>query len=242
KKNKIILIINDDFISTFGKIFKNYAGSIQKETCQISNRILTVSTYLQRQLGDDCKPELFLPWSNSTYKKPIGGVKRDTLLLWGYINQKIDFNLINNMAKQLGKADKNLRILIVGPVHRVEQEMDHLCKGYANVETLPATSLNELPIDRCFGAIIPYKSGIPWNDAIMLPNKALHLLSRGMPLLISGMPEFIKAQFIFRIDTDSTVGTVLEIRDKFSQFQSDIESFVKCNSAKKRLEQFMNIT
>ena len=73
------------------------------------------------------------------------------------------------------------------------------------IECHPATDVDDLSLDNVFAAIIPYRSGVAENDAIVVPNKALQLFARGIPLAITGMPGFIRLPFVFRLGNGAPI-------------------------------------
>jgi hypothetical protein len=239
-RNRIITIINDDYLARalFGHV--QPLETALRLTCQSSDRVLTVSAPLQRQLARFCAPELFLPWADQPYRAPAVGAVRDTLLFWGFLNRKIDFVFVSALAAALAASASGIRLLFVGPVESHQREVDAL-RAIPGVELRPSSSLDALPLERVFGGFIPYRGGDPELDAITWPNKALPLLSRGLPLVIRGMPEFFAAPFVFRLENGTTVADVEAIRARFDDLQPAIAEFVARNDARARLEQFLRL-
>lgn len=240
-RQRLITMINDDFVSTALFGFTAPLRWALARTCRDSDRVLTVSAPLQEQLSQYCRAELFLPWADRPYSAPDAGAARNTLLFWGFINKKLDFELLRALSEQFAGTRPDLRLMLVGPVeHGVDGELDSL-RARSNVEVLPATSLDRLPLQQVLAALIPYRSGVADIDAIALPNKALQLLARGLPLLIAGMPRFISKPFVFRLENGPAPAVVARIASRFSELQTDIREFVADNSERARLTQFLQL-
>lgn len=238
--NKLITIINDEFVSKALPGSQSVLAWAQKETCKKSDAVLTVSTPLAQSLSTYCMPRLFLPWADSKYQPPVKNSNRYILLFWGYINARLDFELIKIWAEQLLKDDYNEQFLFVGPISsNVKKQVQEL-DTYSNINFLPPSALNELPMENILAAIIPYRYGDRQIEVITISNKALQLLAHGIPLIISGMPNFIKETFVFGSERD-ICSLVAEIKDNFNRLQGEIADFVEKNTSEKRLEQFMNL-
>lgn len=238
----IVTIINDDFVN--GAVWGSRAASRDAlaRTCRSSHRVLTVSAPLQRSLAPYVEAELFLPWATSAFDAPRTDQPRDTLLFWGFINYKLDFDLLNRAASTLRRQAPGLKILLAGPREgRVDRALATLIAA-GNVEIAPPTELEHLPLARTLAALIPYRTGSPDIDAIMLPNKALQLLSRGLPLMIAGMPDFIKAPFVFRFQASTAASVAKEIAGQYTQLQPFIRAFVEENGPQSRLSQLLAAT
>jgi hypothetical protein len=238
-KNRIITVINDDFVS--GALF-GYTRPLLRaleRTCSSSDRVLTVSVPLQRQLSNFCQPELFFPWADCAYHKPERCTKRDTLLFWGYINDRIDFQTVCHMADILAVERSHIRLLFSGPTAKGSGYEVELLRARSNIEILPAAELDDLPVSRVLAGLIPYRSNVPSLDVITLPNKALQFLARGLPLLITGMPHFIRKPFVIRFDIDTVVSTIDALSFRFEYLQTIIEEFVSDNGPSARLVQFI---
>jgi hypothetical protein len=239
-RQRLVTMINDDFVSTALFGFEWPLRWALRRTCRDSDRVITVSEPLRAQLAPFCDAQLFLPWADRPYEGPVGGGSRDVLLFWGFINNKIDFPLVHGLARQLATARPDVRLMLVGPVEqRVDAQLQAL-RAHANVDVLPATPLDRLPLARVLAALIPYREGVAEIDAIALPNKALQLLARGLPLLIAGMPHFIRESFVFRLSPDPGA-LIATIAARFDLLQTDIRAFVAGNSPNARLAQFLEL-
>jgi hypothetical protein len=241
--NRIITIINDDFISDAPFGYERHLRWAMARTCSSSDRVLAVSVPLQEQLSAYCKPELFLPWADRAYRKPCHSSRRDTLLYWGYINKRVDFRLVRDFAEQAARVRPNIRFVFAGPVQ------DKLFGGVRslgsrrNIQIVPPADLEELVTDRVLAGFLPYRADRV-VDAGTLPNRALRLLAWGLPLLISGLPalpRFMKASFIVRMDASDIAQSIDTLLRQFDDMQPAIEAFVSRNGADARLRQFLEL-
>lgn len=240
--NPITTVINDDFIcvALFGYT-RPLLWALER-TCAQSDRVLTVSIPLQKQLEPYSRPELFLPWADRPYRLPARNEQRDTLLFWGYTNGRIDFDAVGAMADRLAVTRPQIHILFVGPVVESVGRQVGTLRARPNVEFRGSEKLDALPLERVLAAYIPYRAFDPEIDAITLSNKALQLLARGLPLLISalpGMPNFLDAPFVSRVDTVAPERTVDRLRSEFDSLQGPIAAFVGENGATARLRQLL---
>jgi hypothetical protein len=238
--NTLITIINDDFTCRALRRFRQPLEHALRLTCEASDHVLVVSAPLQEHLSQYCSPQLFLPWAQSPYRMPEEKRQRDTLLFWGYISRRVDHELVFRLADELRNANSPIRLLFVGPVENSECYAD-LLRSKPGIEVAPATRLEDLPLERVLAGFIPYRRDMIGMDAVMLPNKAMSQLAWGLPLLITGMPHFIKAPFVFPLEEGSALQTIRHVQEHFDDLQPSIRDFVSENSAKTRLDQFMNL-
>lgn len=237
-RNLLITIINDDFWSSALLGYEKPLKRALELTCKSSNFVLTVSKPLQKFLRSYCEPQLFLPWASYAYREPMINPKRDTLLFWGFINRKIDFQYVVDCADCLIKTNPEIRMLFVGPLE-IDDQYVQMLHSKPNIEIKPASSLDELPIDRVFSGFIPYRNNVPDIDVIAFPNKAFQLLARGLPLLIKGMPDFLRAPFVFRMEDADSMRDIRQIQGRFEELQANIREYLFQNTAQDRLKQFM---
>lgn len=240
-QNKIITVLNDDFISTAWPVAKPALTNALKITCAMSDKVLAVSTRLQEQVDSVCNPRLFLPWSDCSYCAPKPSTTRDTLFFWGYINRKIDYEFVRRLAQHLMKIHPKFKLLFVGPIETAVTSSVNSLRSEKNIHFLPASKLDQLELDQIFGSLIPYRSNDGELDAIMLPNKALQIFARGIPIFITGMPDFMRLPFVFPLRTPECGDLLLDIRNKFDSLQPDIKNFVELNRDSARLQQFLDI-
>lgn len=239
---KIVTIINDDFWS---QAIAGYEAPLKwalERTCETSDRVLTVSPSLADQLQSYCNPELFYPWADQAYDAPTKLGQRKQLLFWGYIGDRIDYERVISLADFFAAHALDFELVFVGPQREGWRPLKALAR-HPVVTLRDAIPLNALPLESVLAAFIPYRGGVKSFDAIVLPNKALQMLARGLPLIITGMPDFLDAPFVFRLhSSNSGVERLLEeVQASFDSLQPLIAEFVEANSARNRLTQFLRI-
>jgi len=239
-RQKIVTIINDDFEAVSKFPSPSHIAWALEQTCRMSNKVLAVSFPLQERLASWCNPEIFLPWTETPYILPTRKTARNTLLYWGYVDKKLDFDFVYNIASKVAKVGLNWRFLFVGPQHQSVKGSIAKLSELHNITFQDTTTLNSLPLDKIFCSIIPYWKYERSVPAISLPNKSVQLLARGLPLLVSGMPNFIRRSFIFQINEKDFVEKVEMCRMNFWYLQPKIKDFVKLNSPLARLSQLLN--
>ncbi|MBM4100497.1 MAG: glycosyltransferase family 1 protein [Planctomycetes bacterium] len=239
-RNPIITIINDDFISSAPRIAQPSLRKAQRLTCRMSDAVLTPSVALQEELAADCPAELFLPWADVNYTAPPAGIERNGLFFWGYIGRRIDFAWVERLAASLRTRMPAVKIDFFGPTQG-DAASHPLFRSYPNVRLRGSASLSDVPLDEMMGSIIPYVLGVPDVDAVVIPNKAMQLLARGLPLAITGMPRFERAPFVRRLDEGDAVRALGELRQDFDRLQGPIRDYIQGNGGEARLMQFLSI-
>lgn len=232
-------IIHDNFEAQCRLPWRGHITDALARTCRASDRVLVVSTPLQRRLSLWCKPELFLPWSVEAYREPAADMARRTdVAFWGYVDTAVDLDMVRRVAHALEARGEGGRVLLIGPTekaHRRERIIRALADA-PNIEVRERTDLDRLPLDSLLAAILPYVDSESVRS-VTLANKSMQLLARGLPLLISSMPEFVQKPFILRLDGEVPIATVLErCHAGFLGWQSDIRAFVESNSPASRLK------
>jgi hypothetical protein len=233
-------IIHDNFEAQCRLPWRGHITDALARTCRASDRVLVVSTPLQRRLSRWCNPELFLPWSVEAYRAPSPGMEpRRDLAFWGYVDTAVDLTMVRRVAAALRERGEGGRVLLIGPTekaHRRRRIVESLADE-PNVEVHDRTDLDRLPLDRLLGAILPYVDSESVRS-VTLANKSMQLLARGLPLLISSMPEFVQKPFVLRLDGEEPIASVLaRCRAGFSGWQQGIREFVEANSPASRLKQ-----
>ena len=239
--NRLITIINDDFWSRAILAYERPLKWALERTVLSSDSVLTVSLPLQNELQKICPVALFYPWADTRYKSPELASTKNTMLFWGYINNKLDFNFVSELASGLIACGSDYNLLFIGPIQCSSDSIRQITR-YENVRVLPAADLDDIDLGNVFVGLIPYRSGVKSIDVISFPNKALRILARGLPLAITGMPNFIVEPFVFRLGQglDSDIASLQSVHHQFSQLQPSIQEFVEANGPEKRLKQFLS--
>ncbi len=235
---RITTIIHDDFEAQSRLPTSRHIRWTLERTCASSDRVLAVSEPLCERLSAWCEPRLFLPWAVVPYQAPrMSAEGRRILLFWGHVDTGLDLNQVERISSSLARRGGDWRILLVGPTQtrKARGPIIRRMASLRNVEVLPACALDQLPLDSCLAALLPYRSN-GTTDAVTLANKSMQLLARGLPLMISAMPRFLQAPFVLRIDGTSGVDTVISAAQAgFVRLQPEIEAYCVSNDPASRL-------
>jgi hypothetical protein len=239
-KNQLITIINDHHWSRALFGYESPLKWALIQTIKLSDHVLAVSEPLKLELETYCSVNIFYPWASHKYIRPDGKQTKRTMLFWGYINDRLDFDYLINLASKMQTHACELNISLVGPIE-CSQNLVNKLQSYSNVNFYPPSDLREIDLTDVFLGIIPYKSGVTGIDVTSLPNKALQLLSRGIPLAIAGMPNFIEKPFVYRMTkkTGLDIKKIKEAQSDFFNIQGEIQEYVDNNDTDARLKQFM---
>jgi glycosyltransferase involved in cell wall biosynthesis len=183
----IITVINDDFVNRARPYAKREAVYCFESTLRVSDVVLVVSYPLLRQ-AREIVPDarLFLPWARTHYATPEAGLTRRDVLYWGFINDRIDWDVV------LQLLDDGQRVHFVGPIERsarAEQVLAHRNVEYHGVR--PLAELSSV-VDRCCCSILPYNVGRSKLE-VTINNRAFELLAFGLPLVYADYPELLEA-------------------------------------------------
>lgn len=238
-KNKIITVINDDFVAQAKFFGGGYAYQALTRCLSRSDSTLVVSYPLERQASVACRPHLFFPWSDSAYKDIERSEKSKSILLWAHIDGRIDFSLIDFAAERLN----SFQFWIVGPVAKNSAiDVAALEDKRKNIRVMSPHKLDELSLGDFFVSIIPYKKGIGDIEAVTMSNKSLQLMARGLPLVTYGMPYFYEHPAIKRSDSPEDFARSIEFfYQNFESVQPEIKKFVNQNGPIQRYHQLMEI-
>lgn len=233
---KIVTVINDDFVAQ-AKLFNGaHVAESLKRTCLSSDLVLVVSYPLAKQISNWCDPKLFLPWADSQYSPPSAAGDKDSVLLWAHIDGRIDFSLLKDAA--INRPE--IKFFVVGPqTSEAKLELSALAKSASNFVILEPAKLDQLPLDRFFCAVIPYKKNIGDIEAVTMSNKSLQLMARGMPLVTHGMPSFYEHKAIIKSNTSNEFMEGLDFcKNNYTDLQFSIATLIDENQLKNRFEYF----
>lgn len=240
KKNIILTVINDDFVAQAKFFSGRHVDAALKKTGRQSDAVLTVSTpLLQQSLRHTDAAMLFLPWAADYYAKPMEGSRRDSILLWAHIDQRIDLDLLEYLLS----SRPDLNIYIVGPcADKLTSKISDLSAVYTQLTILGSTKLNDLPLDKFFASIIAYKAGVGDIEAVTASNKTFQLMAKGLPLVTHGMPHFLEHPAIFKAKSYKEFSDYLHTaQENFWPLQEGIKKLIDENQSGARYETIMRI-
>ena len=236
--NRIVTIINDDFVAQSRFFSGRHAKKSLGKTCASSDVILTVSYPLMRQASEWCSPELFFPWADVEYREPALSSNRNAVLLWAHIDERVDFELV----RQAVVMRPSVIFYLVGPQSISARNEIEKFASAENVVVVPSAKLDDLPLDRFFAAIIPYKKNVADIEAVTMSNKSLQLMARGLPIVAHGMPNFYDHRAIVKAnDAGDFLAGLDYFRENFSDLQASIGNLVSDNQPQNRFSFFRSL-
>lgn len=243
QNNKIITIINDDFWCRAILGYKRPLVQVLSKTCEMSDEVLSVSYPLKDQLDVFKSSKLFLPWTNSEYTQPLFKKRRNVLLFWGYINNRLNVDYITILCKMILDNNLDIEIHFVGPIDKSAKILIKRISIFGIVKFYPQTDFKDLNTDTSLAAFVPYIDGNISDDVTTLPNKALFMLSRGLPLYVTGMPNLVDEPFVYRMgeNIESDLNSLKSPIIYDSNVQLRIKEFVNQNNAESRYMEFSAI-
>ncbi len=236
--SKVITLINDDFEAQAKPWMKNAIKSQLAATCVDSDAVLTVSIPLLNKLKEYTNNvELFFPWCDELYQKPNVSHSRDIVIYFGFINNRIDWDIVHQLLK------RDVKLRFVGPINESEAKvkLDQFTE-YSNFEYLTARNFQELDLEDVCCSIAPYNINIESIKACTVSNRAFRLLSKGIPVIYPDLPYIIKAPKEV-ISAAKNVEDYIELinfyRSNFENCQPMIEAFLPEHSADVRYSQLL---
>lgn len=239
-KSKIITIINDDFEAQAKPWMRSAISEQLKKTCEMSDAVLAVSyPLLNRVKKHSNESHLFLPWCEDKYINPNKNEKRDVVLYFGFINHRIDWNIV------FGLLAKGIKLRFVGPINETKSkhEINKLSEN-KNFEYLSARDFNELNLDDVCCSIAPYNMNIESIKACTISNRAFRLLSRGIPVIYPPLPYILAAPIEVistAADIDEYAKVIEMYKNNFDECQEKIRNFLPEHSANKRYSELLAI-
>lgn len=235
----VITIINDDFIAMAKPWMKLATKRMLVETCEKSDKLLSVSYSIDLQLKKiaPSKPDLFFPWADMPYVEPRKMLKRDVVLYFGFIS-RLDESVIE------GLCENNIRMRFVGPVEGNGAKLIQKFEKFPNIEFLPAQSIDKVFLDDVCCSIALYDSINPATIAITASNRMFRLLSLGLPLVYPCMPNLIKAPDTVISKCKSVpefIKAIQYFKSNFDFVQSDIRNFLQDHTMGKRAAFLQNL-
>ena len=249
----IATIINDDFEVKAKFWMKRSARDQIRQTCMNSDIVLTVSYPLLKKMKKYNKNTyLFFPWAEKLYQKPqsfssisthllplsttvergLGGEEerksegdmREVVLYYGYINNKLDWKIITNLAQA------KIKLRFIGPVAKNVRKQIRYLLNFKNFELLPSCDIQNIDFDDVCCSIIPYDLNFKNNHSITVSNRIFNLLSYGIPIVNADLKYLIDApQNIIRkcSSLEEYMEAINFLKNNFSLVQADIKNFLK---------------
>ena len=239
-KKKIIFIINDDFIDMAKWWMKKQAKKLELSTIRNSNCVLTVSKkIIGKYQNFSKKVHLFLPWSQNKYIKPKINKDRNTILIFGYIDNRIDWDLINYLIKST-----NYNLKFVGPIldTKVRLKISEM-NQFHNFSYQEPTKLDKLILNNVFCSLIPYKKETKGVDAVTLSNRTMQILSHGIPVITKEMAYTMTIdEVIFTYNSiEDLIKKTNQIKTTFQKLQNKIKLYLNKNNEVERYKYFIKI-
>jgi len=237
---KFISIINDNFIAQGKPWMKKSIREQMESTCALSYATLSVSYPLKKLVDKSSNNSLlFIPWCEVEYKKPKPMKLRNIVLYYGYINERIDWTVIE------GLLERNISIRFVGPVagNATKQELIRL-QHFPDFEVKGACSFEKLDLTDVCCSIAPYRKDIESVRACTISNRAFRLLSSGIPVVYPNLPYLIKAPktVIFGASSLQEYFEIINFYMRnFDSCQNDILDFLDGHSEQDRYNSLMSI-
>lgn len=223
---KIITMIEDDFESQAKFAMTRQIRNQVRKTCANSDHVLTVSYPLLNKIKTYNKNVTMLfPWSQRKYVAPKLGMKRNTVLYFGYVG-RLDWDRIEELIKT---TDYNYRF--IGPTDKQKDEnmVKNLLSQYKNFQYIQYSSIEALQLDDVFCSILPYNPNKKSVQMCTVSNRAFNLLSLGLPLAYADLKYLIEApNTVIRKNrtTDEYKETLNFFYKNFYSAQKDIEVFL----------------
>lgn len=234
---KIITVINDDFVAQAKRYRKKHAQKLLRITAENSDKVLGVSYSLYDELQKyNSNVELLLPWAEERYRRPLKRLNRDVILFYGYINYRIDWNIIEEILQH------DIKVRFIGPIdNKYTDKMNKLQELYSNFQYGGISNNESLYCDDILCSIIPYRTELKAVQAITINNKGFNLLSKGLPLVYPCLDNLID------VDSDviskyKSIEDILILyksyKENFYNIQPKIEKFLLNNYKEKRYDYF----
>lgn len=190
---KVISIINDDFEIQAKFNAGKHVRKVLQETISNSSRVLVVSEYLKKKLSGSGEVDLFFPWAMPT-ERDIFGVKARRVLVWGFIDHRLDFELILNLLE----LDVRLQIDFIGPRSSDLGKIFKLLYMHPRVSFIDRSSLDNLT-GPYICSLQAYDSKNQFAETVSVTNKTFQLMTLGIPSVVSGMRNFIEEDCIYKV-------------------------------------------
>ena len=228
-----ITVINDDFYGMAKPWMRQRVLISLAKTVSKSKMNLSVSYSLDRQLKQ-LSPftELFLPWTDTNYRKPKSIRKRDVVLYYGFVS-RLNMKLVGDLC------NSGIKLRFVGPIQGNGWELKEKYGKLLNVEFLNETKLTNLDLSDVCCSIALYDARLESVQAITASNRMFQLLASGIPLIYPSLPNLILApdQVIRKCtSTSDFLNAISYFKVNFDLVQPMIELFLIDHTKVKRIQ------
>lgn len=237
---KVVTIIDDDFVNKLSDgLVKDMTEYQLAETGRNSVMTLAVSYPLEEQMRQFTdKVGLFFPWAEQSYQPPASWDKRDVAVFFGYINYRIYWPWI------LELADMGVKLRFIGPIQKcADPEAVQRLRHYPNIEFQPTQKITEIDFDDVCCSILPWDESYEGIKAITINNKCFNLLSYGLPQLYAKLPYLMEAdkRVISQAeDASEFAESIRFFSENFESCQEPIRDFLAQNYTSQRFDQLMS--
>lgn len=233
---KIITIINDDFVAQAKPWMIKSIENQLKKTCENSDLVFGVSYPLQEQLIKFNKnTKLLFPWSFKKYEEPKKNKKRDVVLYWGYIDHRIDWQVV------LFLLEKGIKLRFIGMINNKIKPILNDFSKYDNFELLEPMKLEDVYLDDICCSLLSYVNTSNEMKAVTVNNRVFQLLSYGIPLVYVKLPNLIEtSEKVIQkcISKEEYLNSIQYFQNNFYNCQSDIAYFLEEHYSEHRYKYF----
>lgn len=228
-------VVNDDFEGLARPWVARQTTARLARTCRVSDVVFAVSSALLERVANwSATSELLLPWASNPYRRPPGDDPRTVVLYYGYINEKIDWSVVESVAA----AGVSLRF--VGPVARgAEARLSDLTRRH-NAEVLDPCAIESLELSDVVCSIVPYDTDLQHVRVMTVGNRVFQLLSRGIPIVHARLPGLLELPddvLVQCSDTQEYLDAIGHFREHFQAVQDSISAFLEAHTGSARMRQ-----
>jgi hypothetical protein len=238
RNKKIVTIINDDFVAQAKPWMKKSIKKQLESTCKNSDIVFVIHSLQYQELKPFNRNTYRLfPWADK-YIPPVNkDCKRNIVLFWGFIDQRVDWVLIETLLKN------SINIRFIGPILNRVKYMIKKFEKYDNFELYNATPIKEIDFKDVMCSIIPYNININGVKSISISNRTLQLLSYGIPIVHTALPDLIEApdKVITKCSNSEEFLNAIEyFENNFYLCQKEIEIFLENHYEETRYDYIFN--
>lgn len=179
----------------FDKYACRHSDYIWNITDRIAQGRLRILKYDEKKIGTQLTVPYGMPFRGDLVREGINGVL-DTIVYSGYLTYENGAMILPEIAKEIEKIDKNIKIVIIGSGEQFQEMKEKITESKLKNVFLKGHIANQDEIDRLLAkshiAIAPYKD-IPYSkkkygDVIKIRN----YFACGLPVIITEVPPVAK--------------------------------------------------